>query len=371
MKKLGLFLYATLIGFYACSQVTDNVNVLKLYNYQAPPTLRHGLSAAVQSTGFYSSEKDLPKNLSAIQNTAILQAILDKNDKVLLPNFTVDITKNGLKLKTNQQLLFQNKSFLKIESNDLSAYELLKVHGINNVKIFNAKLIGDRRAHQGTKGEAGHGISILGSSDVIIKDFDIRDFWGDGIFIGRLDKTTNNNISITNGLVDNNRRNGISIVSVQGLKLNNITASNSNGTMPMFGVDIEPHFWVDQIKNVEINNLHTFNNANGGLMIFINKLQKGGEKDVSIKIDNYSDFNSYYGISLGRITKDFTGLTGYLSLSNIKLEKNQIPVKVRDNAIQNFKIDIKSFIVSNPRNKNAHTREVKRVFNARKNINIQ
>ncbi len=371
IKTIVLVLYATLFVSYACSQDTDRIDVLKHYHYQAPPVLKASMRNTVGITGFYIAEKEISKSNNALENTRILQSVLDKNDKVLLPNFTVNITKSGLKLKSNQQLVFQENSVLKIESNNLSSYELLKVHGISNVKIYNAKLIGDRKTHKGTKGEAGHGVSILGSSNVVLDGFDIRDFWGDGIFIGRLNKTTNNNVSITNGIVDNNRRNGLSVVSVQGLKINNLTAANSNGTMPMFGVDIEPHFWVDQIRNVDIENLKTYNNANGGLMIYIDKLRKGGNKDVSINIENYSDFNSYYGISLGRITKEFAGLKGFLSMNNIKLENNMVPVKVRDNAITTFDINIKSFEVINPRNKNAHTNEVKRVFRARKNINVQ
>lgn len=370
MYKFLLTLLIFSLHLVVSCQTKEKVDVLKLYKYKDPSSLISSTTVKVNTENAYKVENSLPKNSSAKENTKIIQEVLNKYDKVLLPNYSLDIEKEGLKLKSNQVLIFQNNTQLKIEPNELASYAILHLNGVSNVKVYNAKLRGDKQEHKGTKGEAGHGISVLGSNNVEILGFDIRNFWGDGIFVGRYEKQVNKNILIEKGIVDNNRRNGISIVSVEGLVLKNVVASNSNGTMPMFGVDVEPHFWVDQAKNIEITNLTTYNNANGGLMIFVDKLKAGGDKNVTINVTNYTDYKSYHGISMGSISSDFKGITGGIKFNKVNLNENTTPIKLRNNGMKNFLIDFKAFKVVSPKNKNFHTEEAVRVIRSKKNIKV-
>ncbi|QCX53677.1 right-handed parallel beta-helix repeat-containing protein [Elizabethkingia sp. JS20170427COW] len=371
MYKFFLTLFIFSLHLVASCQTKEKVDVLKLYQYKDPFSLISNRTVKVNTENAYKVENNLSKNRSTKENTMIIQEALNKYDKVLLPNFSINIERNGLKLKSNQVLIFQNNTQLNMEPNELASYAILHINGVNNVKVYNAKLRGDKEKHIGVSGEAGHGISILGSSNVEVLGFDIRDFWGDGIFIGRYEKQVNKNVLIEKGIVDNNRRNGISIVSVEGLVLKNVVASNSNGTMPMFGVDIEPHFWVDEANNIKIINLTTYNNANGGLMVSINKIKEGGDKEVNINISDYTDINSYHGISLGGITSDFKGLRGSLNFKKTTLINNIKPIKLRDNHISNFTVNFDNFNVVSPKNKYFTTKEATRLIKLKTNFTIK
>ncbi|MBL4676270.1 MAG: hypothetical protein JKY70_08725, partial [Mucilaginibacter sp.] len=94
---------------------------------------------------------------------------------------------------------------------------------------------------------------------------------------------------------DNNRRNGISIISANGLKLISPYAANSNGTLPMAGLDIEPNSPKNELKGIYISGLKTENNSGNGLDIVLNNLYGGGDKNVDIQIKNPKDVASVTG----------------------------------------------------------------------------
>src|SRR3546814_5224551 len=88
--------------------------------------------------------------------------------------------------------------------------------------------------------------------------------WGDGIYIAKKGVNNARNIVIEDAHCDRNRRNGISIISVDGLKLIRPRISNSDGTRPMAGIDIEPNTVEDNINDISIVNPITINNRKIG-----------------------------------------------------------------------------------------------------------
>src|SRR5690242_19873414 len=87
-----------------------------------------------------------------------------------------------------------------------------------------------------------------------------------------------NNIFIDGAWIDNNRRNGISVIDGNNIKISNSVISNTNGTLPMSGIDIEPNNGFGELKNINIENVTTFNNSKFGILIslafFVNRSQK-------------------------------------------------------------------------------------------------
>ncbi|WP_312697185.1 right-handed parallel beta-helix repeat-containing protein [Sphingobacterium mizutaii] len=313
----------------------------------------------------------LKGNESVAQRTKVIQDLLNSNKKIILPNEKLVISVEGLSLNSNNELLFQKNSSLVMESNNLSTYQLLKVHNVNNIKIYNANLIGDRKTHQGNTGEWGYGISIRNSSNVIIENAIINDFWGDGIAIGYSNSVTSHSISIKNVYLDNNRRNGISVMNVNGLILDCICVSNTNGTLPMFGLDFEPNNSNDNLNNIVIKNVYSYNNQMGGLMITFNNLKPKEIKNINFKISNFSDKYSYEGILIAGIPKEAMNLKGTISLSNVSLNSNARPLTGRTIYNPSVKVIINDLSVSNPRNKKITHSEVDRVFKTKKNYSIK
>jgi len=360
------------LSLSACAQKVDVLNLFKFREIPSSMFQDYVIKNYSYPTDVYVIPGESLNNKSVKEATLVLQTVLDQHSKVLLPNMTIVISDKGIALNSNQELYFQPNSKIVLAPSKIGKYQLISIKDVKNVKVINPNLEGDRENHIGNIGEQGHGISINGSSNVVIQGFMIKNFWGDGIYIGTADNIRgSSSIQIKNGIVDNNRRNGISITNVTGLLLERVISANANGTMPMFGLDIEPN-WANnhQIKNVSINNLLTYNNANGGMMIAIHKLAGKEKKDISIDIKNYRDILSFHGLFFGGIPANFDKARGYLNLTSIKLERNTVPIKLRSNSQSpSFKFGVYDFKVIQPADKKYNTNQLNKMLRVKK-INV-
>lgn len=360
-----------LITNFAFSQTADNtfkyqaVSQNMVSNYYSPKNLKGSSEGGVFASKYLTGKE------SPHQATQILQRLIDKNSKVILPNQSLTISTEGLSLKSNSILVFQGESQLKIIDNNLDYYQLLKIHNVTNVKIYNANIKGDRNGHKSKTGEWGYGISIRESKNVVIENSRITDFWGDGIAIGYSNTGTSEGIVIKNAFLDNNRRNGISVMNVNGLLLENVYVANTHGTLPMFGIDFEPNNASDNLNNIKLNNVYTFNNLKGGLMITFNNLKPKSAKNINFEISNFTDKNSHQGILIAGIPKEAYQLRGNIKLFNITLDGNDRPITGRTIYNNAVNVDIKDLNITNPKNKNVTHSEVNRVFKTKKNYSIR
>lgn len=255
----------------------------------------------------------LPKNYvkdGSKDYTEHLQKGLNENNYVCLPDFPVKVNSNGLKLKSNQVVIFQNNSKLLMAANSLKRYAILQVWGIKNTRIINPTLIGDRDKHIGNVGEWGMGINIVGSHNIEVVNPNIINCWGDGIYIGQNNNIPSSEIIIKGGKIDKSRRNGISITSAKNVNIDGLTISNTKGINPRQGICIEPNNSNDVIENLVIKNLKTISNEGGGIGIILPMLLSSKQKNVSIKIDRHVDNSSQFGVAI----QGFKGKPGQRSL---------------------------------------------------------
>ena len=285
----------------------------------------------------------LPTNYvkdGTVDYTTYLQQALNSHRVVKLPNFLVSINFKGLNLISNSTIIFDNNSKIKMIPNDKSGYNMLSINGKSNIKLLNPKLVGDRNGHLGNKGEWGMGIGITNSSNIQIINPNIRDLWGDGIYIGG--NKYSKDITVKGGIIDNNRRNGITIVSGDNVKISNLVVSNSNGANPMTGIDIEPNSENNLKINVDFNSVTTFNNRVSGITFNLNHLKSTTlENSVNINLQDFKDQYSSYGISYSNmksVTKK--NLEGSVRFTNINLSNNQIPIRFMNNnsSLDNMKL---------------------------------
>jgi hypothetical protein len=256
-------------------------------------------------------EKYLPKNIDkkgGTDYTDLFQKALDENTKLILPNYPVLISDKGLNLHSNQYILFQPNSKIILKSSIRGGYKLINISNVMNVTIFFLNIEGDKYTHLSNEGEWGNGVSIKSSSNIKLFKPMISKFWGDGIYIGQ-ETTVPKNIAINGGLVNDNRRNGISIISGINILIKNTTISNTKGHNPQSGIDIEPNSSSNEITNVVLDGIITKNNAVHGIIVSTGNLN-GTIKPISIKINNHRDINS--GIALG------------LSITRSKLDYKQL-----------------------------------------------
>ncbi|MEO6151412.1 MAG: right-handed parallel beta-helix repeat-containing protein, partial [Mucilaginibacter sp.] len=247
--------------------------------------------------------------------TTYLQAALKQYRTILMPDFPVMVNDSGLVLSSGQTLIFNTNSTLKLKASALDTYDILRIHHVENVTIYFPVIYGDKNEHLGNEGQWGMGIAIRASKNVTIVQPKIYSCWGDGIYIGQLKHIPAENIIIYEPLLDDNRRNGLSVTAVNGLTINGGVVANSNGQMPMSGIDIEPNFADDVIDNISINNTVTYNHPKYGIVVSLQKLAGRKQGASNIKIDGHTD--EYSGNALAIIGKPNEAvLTGSINVAN-------------------------------------------------------
>lgn len=260
-----------------------------------------------------------------VDYTSYLQAGMDQHKSIVLPDFPVLVNDKGLTVGDDANIVFREHSKLLLQPTDKDTYEILRVHNVHNVNIYFAVIEGDRKNHMGTTGQWGMGIAVRAAKNVNIYAPRISNCWGDGIYVGGLQGTTNTGINIYNAMLDYNRRNGMSITSVNGLKLVAPVISNTYGQAPMSGIDIEPNNNKDVIDNITMENPVTLNNAKHGIVIALSRLIGVNPQQVDITISNHYDDGSSIAFSMGGLKThyDVPPIKGNIEIIN-PIWKNNI-----------------------------------------------
>ncbi|MBK0371286.1 right-handed parallel beta-helix repeat-containing protein [Flavobacterium agrisoli] len=296
----------------------------------------------------YDLAQVLPKGFvkdGSIEYTEYIQSALNKYKIVKLPNFPLAVNNKGLSLSSNSVLIFDKNSELIMIPNNKNGYSLIQIVNKNNVKIYSPKLTGERDKHFGVTGEWGMGISVKNSDSVWVFNCNIKNFWGDGIYIGGV--KCSSNINISGGFLDNNRRNGISIINGDKISLNNLVISNSNGINPMTGIDIEPNDNSNILSNIFLDNIITYNNGISGLSMYLGRLKSLKiNVDIGIFVNNYRDIYSKRGISFSNVkSSKLKELGGEIKLSNFYLIGNKVPIAFlfHNTSLDNIVLSMKNF----------------------------
>jgi parallel beta-helix repeat protein len=243
------------------------------------------------------------RNIGAIGNglqddTSAIQTAIDQisnGGTVLIPDgvYLID-TKKHIKLKSNMSLKLTSGATLKAIENDLSNYSILRLEKLENVKVMGGTLQGDRSQHHGVDGEWGMGLEIYASKNILITGVNAIDNWGDGFYVGNQSK----NIIFDSVVADNNRRQGMSITSAEDVIVKNSIFKNTNGALPMDGLDLEPNRG-ETVKNIQILNSKFLSNKGCGIESTVSDETAGTAfvKNIIIEgntvkqngaIDNYS-----------------------------------------------------------------------------------
>ncbi|MDB5120808.1 MAG: right-handed parallel beta-helix repeat-containing protein [Sphingobacteriales bacterium] len=251
-------------------------------------------------------KKSTPKGILLINNlplgyvkngsvdyTYYIQQAIDKYETLIFPDFPLLVNDSGLNIPSNRTLIFEEGSEIRLKPSNKTFYNIFNIENVNNVVLQNPKIIGDRNYHLGEKGEAGIGVGIRGSNNITINNAEISNCWGDGIYIGQYkSKYSSKNVIIRNTVLDRNRRDGISIISVDNLLLENLTASNSNGAEPMAGINFEPNNPDCIMSNIRVLNPITRYNTKFGIQIGIRRMLGNGNRVADILIQNHLDRGS-------------------------------------------------------------------------------
>ena len=222
----------------------------------------------------------------ATDATAFLQAALNDPTAatIIIDNVGsgVWVTDGLLLNRDNVTIQFEPGVVLEALPNALGQFEsLLNIRGCNDILIEgNGATLRMDKSQYPANSEFRHCIITRGPQNVTINDLTLTGAAGDGIEVapdfvvdvndkdGDGDVTDiepvvpSRNITLNNLICDANNRQGMSVIDVIGLQVNNCTFSNTAGTLPESGVDFEPFQRYQVMQNIVMTNC-TFSGNNG------------------------------------------------------------------------------------------------------------
>lgn len=136
------------------------------------------------------------------------------------------------------------------------------------------------------KSEWRHGLSILSSKNVKIENLRIAETGGDGIYLGVATRGVPCRDVVVRRVdcVANNRQ-GISVISVDGLLIEDSVLRDTFGTAPQSGIDFEPNREDEQISNVVMRRVLAENNAGDGFQFYLGNLDSDGPETTVEIVD--------------------------------------------------------------------------------------
>ncbi len=208
----------------------------------------------------------------------------------------------------------------------------------NNVVVLGYGATIQMRKSDYTDSEFRHCIAVSGTNGFQVYGMTLKDSGGDGVLIGpdvfdQVRPATD--IVIQDCIIDNNKRQGISITCVINMTVNNCLIKGTTGTDPSAGIDIEPYKRTHVIENVRINNTRFVNNVGYGISIELGEM---ASLNNSIYIDNVYIENcirggiivrdGYYGRESGVGIKDEFLCNGTIDISNTWVRNTPGPALV-------------------------------------------
>ncbi len=250
-------------------------------------------------------------------------------DTVLIPPGTYKVKAYrsgkayGIRLKSDMTLRMASGAVLKATPTDSENYSIVMIAEASNVNVIGGVLEGERGSHRGTGGEWGMGLNIKQSNHVVVEGVTARECWGDGFYVCGGSK----DVTLCRITADSNRRQGISIVSADGVVVRNSTFKNTAGTLPECGLDLEPNQG-EVVKNVTITGNTFTGNSGGGIA--------AGQRSGSIIADIIIDGNKIIGNGANPANGTrgiwIVGASGMNIRNNLIQDNRGIGIQVTDGA---------------------------------------
>ena len=244
--------------------------------------------------------------------TSALQAAIDdpNADRIVVRDTGSPwLISRQIELRSNKEIVFEAGSVVQAKPGSFTANDRAMIVGydIQNIKLI-GQGTGENKAtlkmnkEEYNSNQFGHVVSLLGVDGYEVNGLKLTGGGGDGLHIagGAFERPDPNLLSYSaNGLVenitaDNNRRQALSIDSAKNLVVRNSTFSNTSGTEPSAGINLEPTWDFESMENVKIENVDISGNAGNGIQVILGNVDNTSPP-ISLDISNVSLKNSKDG----------------------------------------------------------------------------
>ena len=186
-------------------------------------------------------------------------------------NYIIKINNRQRAIILQSNITFDlNGSYLFVEKNGYEVYRTIFINNLENVKICNRKIIGDKDEHDydtvQSSHQWGYGIQIRGSKNIQIENLELYNFTGDAIYIDQYNDgenmTTPYNVAVTNNKIFNCRRQGITIIDGDNIEITYNEIHDIYGINPQAGINLEANNENENITNIMISHNKFYNFKN-------------------------------------------------------------------------------------------------------------
>ena len=297
-----------------------------------------------------------------------LQAAIDSGAKrLVVPNMRADWRVRPIKLAGNQEIIFEPGAVVAAKRGEYRGrgdsmftaqdVENLTIRGYGAIfRMWKQDYITglvleqmgwNRWYGQYEKAEWRMTLAIRGSKNINVSGLTLKDSGGDGIYVnGSKERSFSEDVLLRDITCDNHYRQGISVISTENLKVENCEFSNTWGTPPCSGVDIEPDKSEQRIKNVVFSGSKFIDNAGDGIEIFLAHTTNESD-DVTMRFENcYISSKHGTGIRVSKIRDDGPG--GSIEFDNCTVERTVgFGIKVQEKSAKGARVTFTNCSVIN------------------------
>lgn len=229
--------------------------------------------------------------------TQALQAAIDSGARrVVVPNMGSDWIVGPIRLAGHQELFLERGAVVSARRGafrgggdclfQATAVDDVTIRGYGaTVRMHKQDYMDYTKREVYPKAEWRMTLSLRGVHKALVEGLTIRDSGGDGIYIdGGGGRDHSRDITIRDVVCDNHYRQGISVISVVGLTVEDSEFANTWGTPPSAGVDIEPDRPDQKAQEIVFRNCLFRDNYGAGIQVYL-RFNEPDAQDVSILFD--------------------------------------------------------------------------------------
>ncbi len=210
--------------------------------------------------------------------TAFVNAINSSYDTIVIDKQVGDwmINSTNFTALNSKTIFFENGVNLVARPGAFSNIyaSLMTFYECNNVKIIGYGATFKMQKSEYivyNDSEHRHCIQLISCNYIDVYGLKLMDSGGDGIIVASYTGITTQrysaNIFLKDLWCDNNYRQGISVISVEHLRVENCWFTNTSGTAPQAGLDLEPNQPFERLVDVVFEKCRFTGNVGGGILI--------------------------------------------------------------------------------------------------------
>jgi Secretion system C-terminal sorting domain len=255
---------------------------------------------------------------------------------------------------TNKTILFEPGVKLIATAGYGTDDNLFRIRYCNNVKVIGNNTLFKMQKAEYTSGEFRHCIAIVDCDNIEVSNITAAGSGGDGIFIAAFGPTKFycENIVLRNMVCDNNRRQGISVITVKNLLVEHCIFKNTNGTLPEAGVDFEPDQNYERLENIIFKKCSfTNNHGNGVALAMINLNSTSVPIDITFNdcylSQNHQPSNIYAASEINANSTETNFPTGNVIFNRCLIENSQWSAITARKAAASYGINFNDCVFKN------------------------